>query len=164
MPWPCLGSSSLILKLHLLHASGGSACTDAVCADLLLMEPFCKQENERSQKPTGALPPLMAAVRLTVLAIHAPVRVFLMIHAFLHVSSVLFTFLQEQYTPKVDSWPGILPPSSSHLHLAPAQRRCCAVLMSEPQCHHAWSHLIVMCRIYSAVLSFTLLQRKSLVL
>ena len=66
------------------------------------------QEKEREQKHHASLPPFMAAVRLTIMALHAPLRVFLILHAFLHAFSLAFTFLQEQYTPKADSWPGML--------------------------------------------------------
>lgn len=48
----------------------------------------------------------MAAARLTVLAVHPPLRLFLVVHAFLHASSVLFNFVRVYYTPKADSWPG----------------------------------------------------------
>ncbi|KAK9786072.1 hypothetical protein WJX73_005993 [Symbiochloris irregularis] len=63
-----------------------------------------RKEKEREQSPTGATPPLIAAVRLTVMALHTPVRVFLIIHAFLHVSSVLFNFLRVEFTPRPDGW------------------------------------------------------------
>ena len=43
------------------------------------------------------------------MALHAPVRLFLMIHAFLHVASVLFNFLRVEFTPKPDGWRGQRP-------------------------------------------------------